>query len=265
MTETRPSLLTLEEITIAIGDHPLVENVRFSLQQGEILVIVGESGSGKTTLLKGCAGMLPGGIHVIHGNMAFAGRPLRQQGDWLPLRGRGISYVFQDSLSSFCPVRTLYEQLWDAARVAGMGRSEFAATAADRTAVLDLPAGSLSSYPQELSGGMVQRAGLLFPLLLPPQLLLADEPTSAVDSVTQKKMADALLRLRRYHKTAIVLVTHDIRLAAYLADTLLILRQGQVEDYGPAGRLLAHPGAAYTERLLTLAGMRKESVPCSLR
>ena len=101
MTETRPSLLTLEEITIAIGDRPLVENVRFSLQQGEILVIVGESGSGKTTLLKACAGMLPGGIHVIHGNMAFAGRPLRQQGDWLPMRGRGISYVFQDSLSSF--------------------------------------------------------------------------------------------------------------------------------------------------------------------
>ena len=80
---------------------------------------------------------------------------------------------------------------------------------------------------------------------------------------TQKKMADALLRLRRHHQTAIILVTHDIRLAAYMADTLLILRQGHVEEYGPAAGIMAHPGAAYTEHLLTLAGMRKEASPCS--
>ena len=110
---------------------------------------------------------------------------------------------------------------------------------------------------------MVQRAGLLFPLIIPPRLVFADEPTSAVDSVTQKKMADALLRLRRHHQTAIILVTHDIRLAAYMADTLLILRQGHVEEYGPAAGIMAHPGAAYTEHLLTLAGMRKEASPCS--
>ena len=144
-----------------------------------------------------------------------------------------------------------------------MKRDEFDKTAADRAAVLDLPSGSLASYPQELSGGMVQRAGLLFPLIIPPRLVFADEPTSAVDSVTQKKMADALLRLRRHHQTAIILVTHDIRLAAYMADTLLILRQGHVEEYGPAAGIMAHPGAAYTEHLLTLAGMRKEASPCS--
>ena len=103
MTETRPSLLTLEEITIAIGDLPLVENVRFSLQQGEILVIVGESGSGKTTLLKACAGMLPGGIHVIHGNMAFAGRPLRQQGDWLAAAGPGHQLCIPGFVVLFLP------------------------------------------------------------------------------------------------------------------------------------------------------------------
>ncbi|HAM04991.1 MULTISPECIES: dipeptide/oligopeptide/nickel ABC transporter ATP-binding protein [unclassified Megasphaera] len=265
MTEAQPSLLTVKEISIAIGDSPIVKQVSFSLHQGEILVIVGESGSGKTTILKACAGMLPDTIRITNGSIAFEGRPLVRKDDWLPLRGRDMNYVFQDSLSSFCPVRSIYDQLWDAARTAGMNRNEFDKTAADRAAVLDLPKGSLSSYPQELSGGMVQRAGLLFPLIIPPRLVFADEPTSAVDSVTQKKMADALLRLRRHHQTAIILVTHDIRLAAYMADTLLILRQGHVEEYGPAKPIIAHPGAAYTERLLTLAGMRKESVPCSLK
>lgn len=263
MTEAQPSLLTVNEITIAIGNSPIVKDVSFPLHQGEILVIVGESGSGKTTILKPCAGMLPDAISVTGGSITFAGHPLIRKEDWRPLRGQDMNYVFQDSLSSFCPVRSIYDQLWDAARTAGMKRDEFDKTAADRAAVLDLPSGSLASYPQELSGGMVQRAGLLFPLIIPPRLVFADEPTSAVDSVTQKKMADALLRLRRHHQTAIILVTHDIRLAAYMADTLLILRQGHVEEYGPAAGIMAHPGAAYTEHLLTLAGMRKEASPCS--
>lgn len=263
MTEVQSSLLTVNQITIAIGNSPIVKNVSFFLHQGEILVIVGESGSGKTTILKACAGMLPDTIRITSGSITFAGHALSSKDDWLPLRGQDMNYVFQDSLSSFCPVRSIYKQLWDAARTAGMKRSEFDKTAANRAAVLDLPAGVLSSYPQELSGGMVQRAGLLFPLIIPPRLVFADEPTSAVDSVTQKKMADALLRLRRHHQTAIILVTHDIRLAAYMADTLLILHQGHVEEYGPAERIISNPQAAYTQRLLNLAGMRKGTAPCS--
>lgn len=265
MKEAQPSLLTVQGITIGTEDSPIVRDISFTLRQGEILVIVGESGSGKTTILKACAGMLPDTLCISKGSLAFAGRPLARKNDWLPLWGREMNFVFQDAASSFCPVRTIHEQLWDAARTAGMDRETFEQTAADRAAVLDLPADSLASYPQELSGGMVQRAGLLFPLIIPPRLVFADEPTSAVDSVTQKKMADALLRLRRHHQTAVILVTHDIRLAACMADTLLILRQGRTEEHGPAGPILAHPEAPYTERLLTLAGMRKESFPCSLQ
>ena len=102
---------------------------------------------------------------------------------------------------------------------------------------------------------MIQRAELLFPLIIPPRLVLADEPTSAVDSLTQKKMADALLRLRRHHRTAIILVTHDLRLAAYLADTLLVLKKGRIQEYGPAPAVLKHPGSAYTRELLSHSGL----------
>lgn len=258
MTESTLPLLTLQDLTITLNHVPLVEQVHFSVSAGEILVIVGESGSGKTTLLKACAGLLESGMEVSSGEIAFSGQKLKKPADWNPLRGQQLAFLFQNSLASFCPVLSIKKQLWDAARKTGMDYESFLQTADNRARVLDLPPESLRAYPQELSGGMIQRAGLLFPLINPPRLLLADEPTSSVDSVTQKKMADALLRLRRHHKTAIILVTHDIRLAAYLADSLLILQHGRVQEYGPARQVLTYPASQYTQKLLYLAGMRKE-------
>ena len=106
---------------------------------------------------------------------------------------------------------------------------------------------------------MIQRAELLFSLILAPTLLLADEPTSAVDNRTQQKIADAILRLRRYHHTAIMLVTHDIRLATYMADTILVLKAGRVIEYGSAAAIKAQPQQAYTRQLFQLAYPRKDS------
>ncbi len=248
-------LLTFQHITICAGNEPLATDISFTLQEGEILVIAGESGSGKSTLLRAAAGLPAPGTGITGGIITWDGHRLHHQSSWKALRPTGISVVFQDALTSFCPVCTVYQQLWDAARTAGLCHQEFDRILSGRAALLSLPPDSLSSYPQELSGGMIQRAELLFPLIIPPRLVLADEPTSAVDSITQKKMADALLRLRRHHRTAIILVTHDLRLAAYLADTLLVLKKGRIQEYGPAPAVLKHPGSAYTRELLSHSGL----------
>ena len=124
--------------------------------------------------------------------------------------------------------------------------------------------GKANRLPGELSGGEQQRVAIARAFVNRPLVLLADEPTSAVDSVTQKKMADALLRLRRYHQTAILLVTHDIRLARYLADTLVVLKNGRTIEYGTAANLLAEPQQDYTKHLLQKAGLRKENAHAPL-
>lgn len=175
------------------------------------------------------------------------------------MRGKGINFVFQDALSSFCPVHSVTDQLWDAARVAGLTKEDFAKRAASMAEIVGLPANSLKSYPQELSGGMVQRAELLFPLIVPPELVLADEPTSAVDSITQKKMADAFLHLRKTANSAIILVTHNLRLAAYLADTILVLKDGHIQEYGAAKEVIAKPASDYTRELLVESGLYEEA------
>ena len=209
-------LLAFQHITICAENQLLANDISFTLQEGEILVIAGESGSGKSTLLRTAAGLPAPDTTITRGIITWDGHRLHHRASWKALYPTGMSVVFQDALTSFCPVCTVYQQLWDAARAA---------------------------------------AELLFPLIIPPRLVLADEPTSAVDSITQKKMADALLRLRRHHRTAIILVTHDLRLASYLADTLLILKSGRIQEYGPAPAVLKHPGSAYTRELLYHSGL----------
>ena len=248
-------ILQINHLSKTFGSHEVLRDIDFSVNPGDVTSIIGASGSGKSTLLRAAAGLPAPGTGITGGIITWDGHRLHHQSSWKALRPTGISVVFQDALTSFCPVCTVYQQLWDAARTAGLCHQEFDRILSGRAALLSLPPDSLSSYPQELSGGMIQRAELLFPLIIPPRLVLADEPTSAVDSLTQKKMADALLRLRRHHRTAIILVTHDLRLAAYLADTLLVLKKGRIQEYGPAPAVLKHPGSAYTRELLSHSGL----------
>ncbi|MCI1820873.1 MAG: ATP-binding cassette domain-containing protein [Megasphaera sp.] len=251
------TILSFQDVTVTDGNRVLLDALRFTVCKGEILVIVGESGSGKTTLLKAASGMISPPLQLL-GKVCYKGRAL-QPSDWQKVYGYELSILFQDALSSFCPVQTIQTQLWDAVRLTGnMSHSEFTGIVKERAVMLGLPEESLHKYPITFSGGMIQRAELLFPLIMPPHLLLADEPTSAVDSLTQQKIADALLRLRRYHQTAIIFVTHDIRLARYMADTLLVLKQGHLIEYGKASNVIKNPQQPYTKELLFLAGIRKD-------
>lgn len=244
-----------QKVKICYGDRPVVQDVSFSLKPGEILGIVGESGSGKSSLIRAALGILgPSGV-VREGSVFFQGRNLLQlsEKEMQKIRGTSMGMVFQDSREALCPVRTIESQIFDTlAAHRKVNRKEAARLARDLFDRLGFTDGDriLKSRPFELSGGMNQRVGIAMAMLLNPPLLLADEPTSALDVSVQKQVVEEMLLMRRMYGTAIVLVTHNIGVVSAMADTVLVLKDGCVQEYGPADQVLNHPRAEYTRRLL---------------
>ena len=169
------------------------------------------------------------------------------------LCGAQMAMVFQDAAASLCPVRTIGNQICEAAAAhLDMGKEEVRRQTLELFARLGFSDGRRvwESYPFELSGGMNQRAALVLVMLLKPALLLADEPTSALDVCAQKQVLDELLYLRDQYGTAIMLVTHDMGVVSRVADYVLVVKEGQMIEYGPAKDVLASPAQAYTKELL---------------
>lgn len=248
-------LFAYQKVKIGYGDRPVVEDVSFSLKPGEILGIVGESGSGKSSLIRAALGILGPSGTVREGAILFRGRNLLQlsEKEMRKIRGTSIGMVFQDSKDALCPVRTIESQIFDTmAAHRKVDRKEAARLAQDLFDRLGFADGEriLKSRPFELSGGMNQRVGIAMAMLLNPPLLLADEPTSALDVSVQKQVVEEMLLMRRMYGTAIVLVTHNIGVVSAMADTVLVLKDGSVQEYGPADQVLHHPRSEYTRRLL---------------
>lgn len=214
------SLLTVENLTVAIGGRKILRGVNFTVERGEILVVVGESGSGKSTLLKAIDGLLTGA--TVGGKIFFDGRDITHQKP----AGSAIGMIFQNAAASFCPVRTIGAQIFEAVRAhRDWDEKFFRARAAELMAKINLDVATLDEYPFRLSGGMAQRAGILAATILQPKLLLADEPTSALDALTAAGVVNELLNLRLSQNLSIVLVTHDEHLARRLADKILTLEK----------------------------------------
>lgn len=250
-------LLTFDAVEVAYGSGPVLQGVTFSLHPGEIAAVVGASGSGKSTLLKAAMGILQGGA-VTGGEIRFRGRDLAAcaPGELRRMRGAEISMVFQDTGAYLCPIRTIESQMREAVRAhRKASKEEVRAMALALLARLRLedPARILQSYPFALSGGQLQRVGIAMAMLLKPPVLLCDEPTSALDMVAQRKVLDELRALRADYGTAILLVTHDMGVVSALADTVLVLREGQVAEYGPARQVLSQPRSRETQALLAAA------------
>lgn len=256
LRETKPAdPLLFEGVSLSYGEKSIVEDVSFTLHPGEILGIVGESGSGKTSLIHASLGLLGPGGRVSSGRILLGNRCLSEmsEGELRQIRGAEMGLVFQDVGQSFCPLRRVGAQIYESlaahrpiqrkeARELSLGlfhRLGFAE--AERI---------WESYPFELSGGMNQRVGVALALLAQPQILLADEVTSALDVSSQLQVLDELLLLRHLFGTAILLVTHDLGVVRYMADSLLVLKQGKVIEYGPAQQILEAPQAHYTRELL---------------
>ena len=248
-------LLSFEHVEISYGDTPVVRDVSFSVEPGEILGLVGESGSGKSTLIKAAMGLLGTGGLVTKGDILFEGKniPDLPEKELRKIRGAGIGMIFQDAGASLCPIRTIGEQICESmsahVTISKAEAREKAYALFERLHFRDSRR-IWDSYPFELSGGMNQRAGIAMAMLMGPAVLLADEPTSALDVVIQKQVVLEMKQLRDLFGTAIILVTHDIGVVSAMADRVLVLKEGQMMEYGPARQVLESPRNNYTKKLL---------------
>lgn len=250
------SLLSFNNIEISFEEGPVVKDISFDLHSGEILALVGESGSGKSTLIRSAVGLLNDNGLVTRGDIYYKGTNLLEisEKELRHIRGAEIGMIFQDAKSSLCPIRTIGDQIIESMMShSKIDKAEAKAKSLELFEKLSFKDGEKiwNSYPFELSGGMNQRAGIAISMLLNPSILLADEPTSALDVAVQKQVVDEMLKLRELFGTAIIIVTHDISVASAMADTMLVLRQGQMMEYGPAKDILENPQNDYTKALLS--------------
>ncbi|RWR19714.1 ABC transporter ATP-binding protein, partial [Agrococcus lahaulensis] len=261
------------------GRRTAVEGVSLELGRGEVLALVGESGSGKTTIGQSVIGLLPEGGRVDAGSieLRLAGRPVDLA--QLPpravreLRGRRIALVPQDPGTSLNPVQTIGASVAAPLRIhagasAGLGGRDRirrrVVELLDRVG-LDDPERRAGQYPHELSGGMRQRALIAAAIALEPELIIADEPTSALDVTVQRRILDLLDELRAELGSSVLLITHDLAVAAERADRIAVLRGGALEEAGATRAVLQQPASAYTRELLADAPALADLAPRAAR
>ena len=251
-------LLSVENISVAYGEKKILHDVNFSVKRGEILIIAGESGSGKSTILKTIGGLLEKGGTIIGGEIFFDGREITFLNDKQrrKISGEAIGFIFQNAGASFCPIRTIGDQIFEAVRAhRDWDKKFFRERAIELMRKINLKPEVLNEYPFRLSGGMAQRAGILAATILKPKLLLADEPTSALDILTQAGVVKELLKLRERQKISIVMVTHDLRIAKFMADKILIMKNGLTVEFGTREQIFNEPQEIYTRELIEAAGL----------
>lgn len=254
-------MLSIQDVSITYGKNPTptVEGVNLEMKQGEIVSIVGESGSGKSTVIRAVLGCLPGGGYVSQGDIQFEGNSLLKYSkeQWRELRGTEISMIFQDSGAMINPIRRIGAQYVEYIRThEKLSKKDAWDKGVEMLERMRLPNGDniMKSYPFQLSGGMRQRVGIAMAMTFQPKLLLGDEPTSALDVTTQAQIVRQMMELREKYNTGIIVVTHNLGVAAYMADKIIVMKQGRVVDAGDRDTILNHPTDPYTRNLL-------ESVP----
>lgn len=253
-------LLRVEDLCVtfrALGREPVeaAQAVSFSLEEGRTLAIVGESGSGKSVTALSLTRLLPPPPQcVVSGRVSFAGRDVLSMPPRAlrALRGKEIAYVFQEPSTSLNPVFSVGDQIAEAIRLHLPG--ERAVTerviAALQTVGIRDPEQRHRAYPHELSGGMQQRVMIAMALACEPRLLVADEPTTALDVTIQKQIMDLLAALRTRRKMSILLITHNFGIVKDFADEVLVMYRGRIVEHGPTSRILNSPRHPYTQALI---------------
>jgi peptide/nickel transport system ATP-binding protein len=254
------SLLSVQNLSLQIGQTQILSELSFDIASSARVGLIGESGSGKSLLLATIAGLLPTGSHTS-GAIQFNGQDLLAQKDaaLCKLRGRSIGYIFQEPMTALNPLHSVGQQIGEVVRLRNIiGRQALDLMVATALAQVGLR-GMAARYPHELSGGQRQRVLIAMATLLKPELLLADEPTTALDSLAQKDILALMTQLARENETAMLLVTHDIAVAANTTDYIHILQAGRIVESGATADVLHAPKHPYTKALLEAAMFRLKS------
>ena len=238
------------------GEVKALNGVSFAMNQGDVLGIVGESGSGKSMTAFAVTRLLPGEEKAeLDGSIHLCGRQLLgiSRKSMEEVRGRDVSMIFQEPMTCLNPVFTIGTQMMDVIRThEKMSSGDARKKALAMLEAVHIRNGDdvISCYPYQLSGGMRQRVGIAMAMAFHPKLLLADEPTSALDVTTQAAIVKEMMEVRKKMNTAIIIVTHNMGVAAYMADRIMVMRQGRVVEYGKAEDVIYHPREDYTKMLL---------------
>jgi peptide/nickel transport system ATP-binding protein len=255
------------------GDVRAVDRVTLDLHAGEVVGLVGESGSGKSTLAYGATRLLRAPALITGGSVIYSGRRMDGPMDVLQLtadqlaslRWREVSIVFQSAMNALNPVLSIHDQLTDVIRAhLRLSRQEATQKAAGLLDLVGIPRGRLRSYPHELSGGMRQRVMIAMALATDPEVVIMDEPTTALDVVVQREILGQILELKDRLGFAILFITHDLSLLIELADRIAVMYAGQLMEIATAAEIHHEPAHPYTKRLLksfpSLRGPRRDLI-----
>jgi peptide/nickel transport system ATP-binding protein len=256
-------LLSIRDLTVAFrtqeGVREVLHGISLDLFEGETLALVGESGSGKSTTATAAIQLLPTGGMITGGSIKLRGRELTtlSRSEMSKLRGREVGYVPQDPMSNLNPVWSIGFQVKEAIRANGIARGRKAVTARAievlKQAGLEDAERRLKQFPHQFSGGMRQRALISIGLAADPTMLIADEPTSALDVTVQRVILDHMATLAKEKGTAVLLITHDLGLAAERAERIIVMQHGRVVEAGPSREILLDPVHPYTRKLVAAA------------
>lgn len=250
------ALLQVQQMQLGLADGTaLVDGVSWSLQPGQTLAVVGESGSGKSLSAMALMGLLPAAVQWQGGQAWLQGQPLHElsTAQWRQLQGRRIGMVFQEPMTSLNPVMRVGEQVVEVLRCHLALRYRQARERAIEllgSVQIPQPEQRFAHYPHQLSGGQRQRVMIAMALACDPVLLLADEPTTALDVTVQADILQLIAEQQKRRGLGVVLITHDLGVVAQVADHVVVMYGGQVMEQGPAAQLLSAPGHPYTQGLL---------------
>ena len=249
------AVLQVENLTLAAGPAALVEDVSFSIAPGEMLALVGESGCGKSVTALAIMRLLAPAIRRTAGRILFDGTDLAPLDDeaMRRLRGNRIGMIFQEPMTSLNPVFTVGEQIAEVLRIhRALSRRAALGRAAELLDLVGLPtpAAQLGRYPHQMSGGQRQRVMIAIALACEPRLLVADEPTTALDVTVQAQILALIDRLRRQLDMACLLITHDLGVVAEFCDRAAVMYAGRIVETGPAAAVFASPRHRYTDALV---------------
>jgi ABC-type dipeptide/oligopeptide/nickel transport system ATPase component len=251
-------LLDVRHLTVEFGapgsGRPAVNDISFRIMPGETLGLVGESGSGKSMTAFSILRLLPPGGQITSGEILFDGRNLLSLGDreMREVRGARISLIFQEPMTALNPVMRVGDQVAEALFVHGHSRPAAARQAVELLEAVHIPdaARRARDYPHQLSGGQRQRVMIAIALACKPPLVIADEPTTALDVTIQAQILDLLRELRTRFNLAYLIITHDFGVIAEMADRVAVMHEGRIVEEGPVRQILRAPAHPYTQRLL---------------